>query len=338
MPLGSRRLIFFLIGLWLVGGSAEVSAAPENALPPWQHGANSDVAERGVDFTVPQIDTLADFHGDLTHPALVLYVGGNYFFVMAPLVKAFESAHPQFRGRIFWETLPPGILREQLKRGGRITAGNMTWTAKADAYFADLPTVEGLVEQRRLAPPAVSYVTNSLTIMVPRGNPAGIATLTDLGRPGVRLVMPNPQFEGVARQIKASLIKAGGEHLFTTVYETKVADGATRLTRIHHRQTPLLLMNGDADAGVTWRTEALFQERIGNPIAHVDIAPAQNTEAVYAGAAVAKAPHSSAARLWLSFIASPQALSILRTYGFKRVGPPAPVEGIPLRQRIGERP
>jgi hypothetical protein len=30
-----------------------------------------------------QVDDLADFDGDITHPKLVLYVGGNYFFAMS---------------------------------------------------------------------------------------------------------------------------------------------------------------------------------------------------------------------------------------------------------------
>jgi molybdate transport system substrate-binding protein len=129
--------------------------------------------------------------------------------------------------------------------------------------------------------------------------------------------MPNPEFEGVARQIEASLKKAGGEALATTVYKTKIADGTTILTHIHHRQTPLFLMQGRAQAGVTWQSEARFQEQVGNPISHVDIPSAQNTTAIYAGAAVKGAPHPDAARLWLSFIHSPTALSIFERYGFK---------------------
>jgi ABC-type molybdate transport system substrate-binding protein len=129
--------------------------------------------------------------------------------------------------------------------------------------------------------------------------------------------MPNPAFEGVAHQIEASLRKAGGNELATTVYKTKVADGSAVLTRIHHRQTPLFLMQGRAQAGVTWQSEAIFQEQAGNPIGHVDIPAAKNTTATYAGAVVNGASHADAARLWLSFIRSPTALSIFERYGFK---------------------
>jgi ABC-type molybdate transport system substrate-binding protein len=153
--------------------------------------------------------------------------------------------------------------------------------------------------------------------MVPKGNPANIRSLADLGRPGVRLAMPNPAFEGIARQIKMALTKAGGEALADAVYGAKVKDGSTILTHIHHRQTPLFLMQGVADAGVTWVSEAIFQEQAGNPIAHVSIPDADNATAVYAGAQVAGAAHPQAAKAWLDFIRSPEALRIFEGYGFK---------------------
>jgi molybdate transport system substrate-binding protein len=285
--------------------------------PPWQHGENNDATQRGLSFTVPQVDDLADFHGNFSDPKLVLYVGGNYFFAMGPLVAAFEQEHPEFKGRIYWETIPPGLLVKQIEAGGTVTSGNMTWTAKPDAYLAGLKKVQELVDQGVLTGPAIPYATNALTIMVPAGNPGHVKGLSDLARPDLRVVMPNPEFEGVARQIEASLKKAGGEALATTVYKTKVADGRTILTHIHHRQSPLFLMQGRAQAGVTWQSEARFQEQIGNPITHVDIPSAQNTTAIYAGAAVKGTSHPDAARLWLSFVSSPTALSIFERYGFK---------------------
>ena len=292
-----------------------------NVFPPWQHGANNDAINRGFEFTVPEVDVLADFHGDLTDPKLVLFVGGNYFFAMAPLVKAFEEEHPDYKGRLFWETIPPGLLVKQMDAGGTITVGNMTFTIKPDAYFAGLMKVRDLIKEGKLEGEAVPYVTNTLTIMVPKGNPAGIKTLADLGKPDVKLAMPNPEFEGIARQIKMVLTKAGGQTLADAVYETKVKDGSTVLTHIHHRQTPLFLMQGLAQAGVTWQSEAMFQEQSGHPIGHVDIPAADNATAIYAGAVVKGAAHPEAAKLWLDFIESPKALAIFERYGFKPYHP-----------------
>ncbi len=325
----SSALATLVATIGLIAGSGFAGASEPSAtdmkvpgfaaevFPPWQGGANNDVADRGLAFTVPEVDDMADFHGDLTDAKLVLFVGGNYYFAMAPLVKAFEASHPEYKGRLFWETIPPGLLVDQIKAGGRITVGNMTFMAKPDVYLAGLKKVQGLIDDGQLEGPAVPYVTNTLTIMIPKSNPAGITKLADLGKPGVKLAMPNPQFEGIARQIKGALAKAGGDELANAVYETKVKDGTTTLTHIHHRQTPLFLMQGYVDAGVTWKSEALFQEQAGHQISHVDVPDEDNMTAIYAGALVKNAAHGDAAEAWLEFIHSPEALSIFGRYGFK---------------------
>ena len=122
--------------------------------------------------------------------------------------------------------------------------------------------------------------------------------------------MPNRAFEGIARQIKAALGKAGGTALADAVYRAKVEDGSTILTHIHHRQTPLFLMQGVARTGVTWQSKAVFQEQAGHPIGHVAIPGAKN----------ATAAHPVAAEAWLDFIHSPEALEIFEGYGFKAYG------------------
>ena len=301
------------------GSPAGKLQAMEAQYPPWQGGRNDGAPQQGLVFTVPPADAMADFHGSLDDPALVLYASGNYFFAMVGLVEKFGEAHPEYRGRVFYETLPPGLLLKQMQAGGTVTSGNLTFTVRPDVMMAEKAASETWVQEGRLTAPVVSFAANDLTIMVPKGNPGSIRTLADLGRPDLAIAMPNPAFEGVARQIRASLVKAGGEDLAKSVYTTKVDSGTTVLTRIHHRQTPLFLMQGLVQGGVTWTSEALFQEQQGHPIDHVAIPAAQNTRAVYSAATVASAPHPDAARAWLGFIQSDAAFAALAPYGFQRV-------------------
>jgi molybdate transport system substrate-binding protein len=298
-------------------GKAEAPHYQERIFPPWQHGANDDAIDKGFRFTVPEVDDMADFHGDLNNPKLVLYIGGNYYFAVAPLMKAFEQEHPEYKGHVFVVTIPPGLLVRAMKAGGTFTSGNMTFTAKPDAYLAGLKKVKSLIAAGMLAGPPVAYATNDLTIMIPKGNPGHITGIKDLGKQGVRLVMPNPAFEGIARQIEATLRKAGGTALEQKVYDSGVKDGSTILTHIHHRQTPLFLMQGLADAGITWKSEAIFQEQAGHPIGNIDLPAKYNTTAIYGGAMVRGATHPAAAKAWLSFTQSPVALKIFEHYGFK---------------------
>ena len=324
MFLTSRRFgriaAIALVGALLTPSGARADDVPRNVVfPPWSHGANNPATSTGLEFTIPQVDVMADFHGSLDDPKLVLFVGGNYFFAMAPLAHEFVRENPQYAGKLFYVTIPPGLLVDAMKRGGTFTSGNMTFTVHPDVYAAGKKKVDGLVAGGMLAAPSIAYATNSLTIMVPAGNPGHITSLADLGKPGVKLVMPNPKFEGVVRQIKMALGKVGGEDLVTSVYETKVANGETILTHIHHRETPLFLMQGLGVAGVTWKSEAIFQEQIGNPISNVDIPAAQNSVAVYGAALVRGAPHPEAGKRWLAFLETPAALAIFERYGFKAV-------------------
>ena len=307
----------------------------EEIFPPWSNGRNDPAVNQGLQFTVPEVDDLPDFHGDPFTSRLTIFVGGNYYFAMAPLVHTFERLHPRLRGRIYYETLPPGILIRQMKAGGTITIGNMTWTVKPDVFAAGKLKVRGLMAKGLVSGPVVSYATNDLAIMIPASNPAHIHSLKDLGRAGVTLSMPNPAWEGVARQIILSLKKAGGTALANMVYKTKVRSGETILTHIHHRQTPLYLMQGLADAGVTWKSEAIFQEQIGHPISYVRIPAADNTTAVYAGAVVKGAPHKKAAMEWLAFLRSGPAQKIFHHYGFKSIAGDPPAGGHDPEGAIG---
>lgn len=281
--------------------------------PPW-HPAPPGI----LNFTVAGIDNAPDLHGDPASPDLALFMGGNQFMAMPDLVAAFQKVHPEVR-HVFYETLPPGVLAKQLEGGGALVVGNLVLRVRADVFASgggrmDKERSAGLVED------PVTYARNDLVILVPAGNPEAIRGLADLGRPGLRLSLPNPETEGIGRQVASALEKAGGEPLRRRVLEEKVHDGSAVLTRIHHRQTPLAVLYGQADAGVVWRTEGLFQRAIGHALESVEIPSAHNATGVYQAARVRGAPHAQAAGAFVEFLASPQAQAIFARYGFAPAG------------------
>lgn len=288
--------------------------------PPWSGGKNNPASDKGFEFTVPGVDNLPDVHGDPLNAKLVLFIGGNQFMALPQLVAAFEAKHPELKGRIFYETLPPGILEKQMAHGNVITFGNMTLRVQPDVYAAGKKKLKEMTDKGYVVPQSsICYVKNDLAIMVRKGNPKHIQGLKDLGRPDVRVVMPNPAWEGIARQIQKSYEKAGGEQLVNTIMKSKTHNGQTFLTQIHHRQTPMRIMENQSDAGVAWTSESRFQEKIGNPISHVTIPAQYNTEAIYSAGLVKNAPHPQAARDWLKFLQSAEAQRIYQQYGFQPV-------------------
>jgi ABC-type molybdate transport system substrate-binding protein len=263
--------------------------------------------------SVPGVDEVMDLHGDPCGAQLVLFVAGNQWMVMPELLAAFKRTHPDAR-RIFYETLPPGILARQL-RSGSLNIWSLTVGAAPDVFMAGKGRMSDAASSGLVDGP-VGYASNVLAIAVRAGDPKHIETLQDLGRNDVRIAMPNPAWEGVARQIEQAYRKAGGEPLVETIMVTKVRDGTTLLTQIHHRQTPMWLISGRVDAGPVWLSEVLYQVRIGAPIAAVRIAPAQNVREIYDAAVVKAAPHPLPAREFVRFLRTPQAQRIYRSYGF----------------------
>ncbi len=310
------KLPMVLSGIILMSLAQGQSAG--QASPPWSKGANDPAVSHGYVFQVPDIDNVPDLHGNPVDAKLVLFIGGNQFFVLPQLIEGFVREHPELRGRIFYETLPPGILRRQIAADDTLTLGNLTLQVKPDVYEAGARAVREMEEKKQVTN-VVEYATNTLAIMVAAGNPRRIASLNDLGRADVKLSMPNPEWEGIANQIIGSLRKAGGEQLYETVYQKKVADGTAVLTEIHHRQTPMRIMQGRADAGVTWASEVEFQKKIGNPIAGVDIPASLNTTATYAAGMMVDAAHPQAAAQWLAYLKSPEAQQSYHEFGFQSV-------------------
>lgn len=264
-------------------------------------------------FSAAGVDDVMDLHGDLHNAKLVLFVGGNEWMAMPSIVDAFVRSHPD-AAPVFYETLPPGILAKQLA-SGVLRVGSLSVSVPADVFMAGRRRMSE-VRKSGLVRDPTTYASNALAILVRRGNPKHVSGMADLGRPDVRVAMPNPVYEGIARQIELSMRETGGARLVDTVMDGKVRNGTTVLTQIHHRQTPLWLVQGRVDAGPLWLTEGLHQERIGAPVTVIRIPPARNATATYQAAVTTHAPHSRLAEEFVRFLDSPQARDIFRSYGF----------------------
>jgi molybdate transport system substrate-binding protein len=298
-----RKAIILLL---FITGATYTFAQDHRFDPPWNTPPKS-----AVQFTVPGIDNVPDLYGDINNPQLVVFFAGNQFMCIDELLEAFKKQYPQYE-KVFAETLPPGILAKQIL-GGSLTIGNMRIDMKPDVYTAG----EGRIDQMKNDFSRTEiYAYNRLAIMVPAGNPKNITGLKDLGRKDIRVSMPNPEWEGIAKKIEEAFVKAGGNNLKQTIMEEKVKDSTTFLTQIHHRQTPLRILYGNSDAGPVWYTEAYYQQMIHHPIELVEIPDSENIRATYVAGELRNAPHQKAAKDFMDFLVSPVAKAIYTTYGF----------------------
>ena len=282
--------------------------------PPW----NAPIYG-GTEVTVPGLENVPDIHGDINDPQLVIFFAGNQYMVVNRLMRAFIKAHPEYP-RVVAFTFPPGRLITAIERGRGILLGNMRITLKPDILTAGKGSMTALQEKHHWFDRTEVYARNRLAIMVYQGNPKHVTGLKNLAEPDLQLCMPNPEWEGIARHaIIPALRETGGEALVNTVYKEKVAKGTSFLTHIHHRQTPIRVMEHKCDAGVVWYTEAYFHERMKHhPISTVTIPAKDNKVVAYTAGLMKNAPHPAAAKAFMDFLMSPEGQAIYRDYRFMK--------------------
>ena len=249
---------------------------------------------------------------------LVLFMAGNQFMVMEALLTEFQKQFTEVK-KIFYETLPPGLALKQILAGGAVFRG------QALTVYPDIYTSVSLTAMKTLenaghieAEGYQLYLHNRLTLMVPEGNPAGITSVSDLGRDEVRISQPDPQNEDIAFHIMDMYRQVGGEALIHRIMEEKRAEGTTIFTIVHHRETPLRIAKKTVDAGPVWATEAAHARSMG--LAFEVVEPGekldQRDRINYYVCQLIKAPHPENARKFMRFICSSTAQKIYEKFGF----------------------
>jgi ABC-type molybdate transport system substrate-binding protein len=261
-----------------------------------------------------------DLHGleNAENPDLVVFMAGNQFMVMPDLMAAFQSQHPEV-SRIFYETLPPKIELHQILAGGAVFRGRVIATPP-DVYTSvsqkpvETLAAAGLVDPSR----CFVYLHNRIALMVARGNPKGIKSVHDLGHTGVIISQPNPRYEDIAEHILNMYREAGGDALVQRIMEDKQQAGETRLTTVHHRETPRRLTEGRADVGPVWATEIMHALREGHALEGVEVGEKldQRRAVRYFACPLLTGRNPDHARAFLAFLRTAAACRIFTDFGF----------------------
>lgn len=270
-------------------------------------------AQAPAEFTAPPFDAADDLCGDVVGAGLRVLFAGNQYMVLPDLMTGFTAACPD-AGPVFYETLPPGIVIGQL-RSGALRVGALELRFTPDVIAAGPAELTALHEEGLVGEPR-RYASNHLTLIVARGNPAGVSGLADLARPGLRVALPNPVTEGIGRLALRALADAGGGELREQVTGIKQRAGETVLTEIHHRQSPAWIAAGMIDVAVVWATEASHHARLGTPVEEVPFGSSGGPRGGYAAATVTGAPHTGAAGEFLSYLTGPAGQAAYRRHGF----------------------
>ncbi|MFF1907081.1 molybdate ABC transporter substrate-binding protein [Kitasatospora sp. NPDC058218] len=216
-------------------------------------------------------------------------------FAAASLKETFTDLGKKF------EAANPGAKVTFNFGGSSSLATSINSGAPADVFAAASPaTMKTVTDAGGATGEPKTFVRNTLTIAVPKGNPKHLAALNDLAAPGVKVALCAKEVPcGAAAQ---TALKAAGVNLTPVTLEQDVKGALTKVEL------------GEVDASLVYRTDVKADAA---KIDGVDFPEAAKAVNDYPIAALAKAPNKDAAAAFVAYIQSPEAQQVLTAAGFQ---------------------
>jgi molybdate transport system substrate-binding protein len=249
----------------------------------------------------------------------------------APLVQEASTAHAEPRsltvfaaasltdafleiGRDF-ETSIPGVTVQFNFAGSQALRTQLEQGAAADIFASaswsemDALTRSAMVE----ANTARVFLTNRLVIILPGDNPAGIRTLEDLARPGVKLLLAAEEVPAgrYARQVLQDL-----DAIYGPGYREAVLGNAVSNEQ-NVRQVVTKVLLGEADAGIVYLSDAVSEPALLT----LAIPDEYNMIAEYPIAVLAGTESPTLAGAFIQFLLSVEVQAKLKAWGFLPIQP-----------------
>lgn len=202
------------------------------------------------------------------------------------LAGQFERAHPGLRIKLNFGA--SSSLALQIEQGARVDV-----FAAASEATMDQVARSGEITSRN------DFASNVLEIAVPPANPAGISTLADLARAGVKLALCQPQVPCGAAAVEV-FHKAG----LSVQPVTLESDVKATLTKVR---------TGDVDAGLVYVSDV---RAAGVKVRGIPIPAALNVRTRYPIAVASKAPNAAGARAFSDYVRSAAGQQVLAGAGF----------------------
>ena len=183
--------------------------------------------------------------------------------------------------------------------------------APADVFLAASPKYPELLYKQGLVQKPIQFATNTLVLIVPKANPAGIHAVADLTKPGVKIVIGDPSVPvgAYTRTVLANLGISAAVLKNVVSQETDVRNVLAKVAL------------GEADAGFVYITDA---KTVKGKVGVIAIRESAQPHVVYEAAVVKSSPHLQAAYRFLTRLIRPAAQQTLERFGFGPRPKPTP--------------
>ncbi|MCB5293814.1 molybdate ABC transporter substrate-binding protein [Arthrobacter sp. SO3] len=215
-------------------------------------------------------------------------------FAAASLKAPFTALAEQF------EATHPGTTVTLSFAGSSDLATQITQGAPADVFAsADIKNMAKVSGAALVEGSPRDFASNVLTIAVPPGNPAAIASFADLARPGVKTVVCAAQVPcgAAAKTVETET----GTTLTPVSEESSVTDVLGKV------------ISGEADAGLVYVTDV---KTAGAKVREVPFAESAKAVNTYPIAALRRSRNKDLAAAFIAAVTGPEGRQLLRGAGF----------------------
>ncbi len=233
--------------------------------------------------------------------ALTVFAAASLTDAMTELGGAFMAEHPGVQ--VIYNFAGSQQLAQQLAHG-----------APADVFAsANQAQMETAIASGRVAAGAArTFAHNRLVVVYPEDNPAELASLLDLARPGIKLVLAAGEVP-VGAYSMHFLENASLEGGYGASYrEAVLANVVSYEENVHAVYSKVAL--GEADAGIVYATDIPRDNPDG--VGVLEIPQNINIMAEYPIAVIQDSVQPKQADAFLEFVLSPPGQDILSGYGF----------------------
>jgi molybdate transport system substrate-binding protein len=208
-------------------------------------------------------------------------------FAASSLTDAFGELDPSPR----YSFGGSSMLETQIRNG-----------APADLFASAAPLNAQRLFRQGLVEKPVTFTSNQLTLIVPRSNPAGIASVYDLRRKPVKLVVAGESVpvgaytRSVLRRLRLSSVLG---KVVSQETDARAVAGKVAL--------------GQADAGFVYLTDA---RAVADRVRVIRIPASAQPRVRYQIAVVSRSSKKATARAWIRRLLSPHGQAALKEFGF----------------------
>jgi molybdate transport system substrate-binding protein len=215
-------------------------------------------------------------------------------FAATSLTKAFNKISAQF------EAANPGVTVKFNYNGSSSLATSITQGAPADVFASAAPSnMKTVTEANLTSDTPQDFARNTGEILVEKGNPDHITSVSDLAKPAVKVVVCAPQVP--CGQVATAIFKNAGVTVKPVSEEQNVGGVVTKVTL------------GEADAGIVYVTDVKANE---GKAAGVAIPANQNDVTAYPIAELKNAPNAAGAAAFIAYVLGPDGQKVLASFGF----------------------